>query len=213
MYGNAPVSNNNDFKVVAFHNSTEHHFTPEQGCMFDGRPIHGKDGMPGIAAGETMILPYHVGQQLAINLAKRVLNTSPAASVDAAGNPVGVAVWDENLLIRKKQEYLKELYNEEKPIAQTETDKLMAKVEEYRKMVETLITNPEIASKIQGLANPTTSTPSAPATSNAEPVSAVPKATDNPDMWSKKDVSDELKRRNVEFNGRQSKEDLMKLLV
>src|SRR5262245_7506225 len=95
---NEQVSNPNDFKVVSFHNTTEFGFTPEMGCMFDGRTINGPSGAPGIQAGEKMTLPYHIGQRLAINLAKRVLNTSVAATVDKAGIPTGEPIWSESRL-------------------------------------------------------------------------------------------------------------------
>ena len=41
---NNVVSNPNDFKVVEFINSTDFNFTPEMGCMYDGRPIFGISG-------------------------------------------------------------------------------------------------------------------------------------------------------------------------
>lgn len=130
----AAVSNPNDYKVVSFHNSTEFGFTPEMGCMYDGRPVNGLSGV-GIASGETMILPFHIGRQLSINLAKRVLNTSPSATVDQAGVPTGVPIWSDAKLQELANTFIKDYYTEEKPIVQSETDKLMAKVEELRKFV------------------------------------------------------------------------------
>jgi len=130
------TSNPNDFKVVSFHNSEDFGFTPEMGCMYDGQAINGKNGSPGIDAGETVVLPYHVGHLLARNLAKRVLNTSPAATVDAAGVPTGVPIWSADKLKQVAESYIKELYSEEKSVAPSETELLMAKVEEYRKLVE-----------------------------------------------------------------------------
>ena len=134
---NANNSNQNDHRVVSFHNSTDFDFTPEMGCMYDGRAVNGK-GM-GIASGETAIFPFYVGNQLAINLAKRVLNTTPSATVDAQGVPTGVPVWDEQRLEEEKMKYMKDMYTEEKPAPQSETDKLMAKVEEYKSMVDSLL--------------------------------------------------------------------------
>ena len=122
---NATVSNPNDFKVVSFHNSELFGFTSEMGCMYDGRPINGKSGI-GIAAGETVILPYHVGHLLARNLAKRVLNTSEAATVDPKGIPTGVPIWSQQKLEELSNSFLKELYAEEKPLAQSQTELLMA---------------------------------------------------------------------------------------
>ena len=86
---NEKVTNPNDFKVVSFHNLTDFGFTPDMACMYDGRPIHGPKGGPGISAGETVTVPYHVGKQLSINLAKVAL-TKTAPAVDPAGVPTGV---------------------------------------------------------------------------------------------------------------------------
>lgn len=188
---NAQVSNPNDFKVVSFHNSTEFGFTPEMGCMYDGRPINGKNGSPGIDGGETVVLPYYIGHQLSINLAKRVLNTSPAASVDAAGVPTGVPIWSEVRLKELAATYLKELYVEAKPVAQSQTDLLMAKVEEYKSMVDTLLSK---EGKVE--------------TEKAEITSPEVKG-----FLDKKDVIEELTKREIKFDARKSKADLEKLLV
>jgi hypothetical protein len=132
---NPKVSNPNDFKVVQFSNSTDFNFTPEMGCMFDSRPISGTSGAAGIVAGETVMLPYHVAHRLAINLAKMV-QVRKAPVVDPAGIPTGVPLWNEEGLQVIKNSFLKELYAEEKPIAMTETDRLMQKVEELKKFVD-----------------------------------------------------------------------------
>jgi len=199
---NAPVSNPNDFKVVAFHNLTEFGFTPEMGCMYDGRPINGKTGAPGIDAGETVILPYHIGHQLALNLAKRVLNTSPAATVDKAGIPTGVPVWSKDRLEQEKSKFLKDLYVEEKPAAQNETDKLMAKVDEYKAMVEKLlatksdeVATPQEKSLIEAM--------SEPQTSNVE----------GQVFADKQEVLAELEKRGIKHDKRKNKAELEKLLV
>jgi hypothetical protein len=206
---NAAISNPNDYKVVSFHNSTEFGFTPEMGCMYDGRPINGKNGSPGIDAGETIILPYHIGHQLAINLAKRVLNTSPAATIDAAGIPTGVAIWSKDRLEEEKNKFIKDLYTEEKPIAQSETDLLMAKVEEYKKMVDMLLEKLPDASKLAA-ASELVVTPAAP----ANPDNVDPKAmADSKTYLDKKDVIEELTKRSIKFDARKSKADLEKLLA
>lgn len=133
---NQPVQNPNDFKVVVFNNATEFDFTPEMGCMYDSRPIFGISGNS-IAPGESMTLPYHVGHRLAENLAKYVLNqgSSKNPKLDAQGQPMVAAIWDTERLERLKNTYLKELYSQERPIAQSETDRLMAEVEKLRNFV------------------------------------------------------------------------------
>src|SRR6185295_9612887 len=116
-----------DHVVVSFRNNEDFGFTPEMGCMFDGRPINGAQGGPGINPGEEMTLPYHIGHRLATNLAK-IAKIRRAPTVDEANNPVGKPLWNDTDLENLKDSYLKELYTESRPIAVSETDRLMAKV-------------------------------------------------------------------------------------
>ena len=201
---NAPVSNPNDYKVVSFHNSTDFGFTPELGCMYDGRPINGKNGSPGIDAGETMVLPYHVAHQLATNLAKIAI-TKSAPSVDPAGIPTGVPLWDTEKLTKLKMSYLTDLYTEDKPTEQSATDKLMAKVEEYRLLVEKLVpggTTPVVEQpKAEGESVPTTVEPTVPSNTN--------KAV----YQDKAEVLTELEVRGIKHDKRKSKDELEKLLA
>lgn len=134
---NPTVSNPNDFKVVEFYNSTDFDFTPEMGCMYDSRPISGISGAPGIVAGESITLPYHIGNQLAKNLAKAAL-VRGAPAKDKEGIPTGVPLWDESGLKALQSSYLKELYVDAKPAAQSETDILFARMEELQKTVASL---------------------------------------------------------------------------
>lgn len=194
---NAPVSNPNDYKVVSFHNSTDTRFTPDMGCMYDGRPINGVSGLPGIDAGETIILPYHVGHQLAINLAKiSILKSSP--TVDQAGIPTGVPLWDTTRLEAIKNSYIKDLYTEEKPYMMSETDKLMAKVEEYKSMVDKLI--PKTENKENTVEN---TVKIEETTEKVAPQSYQDKA----------EVIAELTKRGIKFDARQNKANLEKLLA
>lgn len=135
---NENPTNPNDFKVVSFHNSESFGFTPEMGCMFNGTPINGNLGGPGIKSGETMVLPYHIAQQLATNLAKHTMNASATMipQKDANGQPIVAAIWNDVALETMKNSYLTDLYAESRPAKMTETDLLLAKIEEYRKLTE-----------------------------------------------------------------------------
>ncbi len=187
------VSNPNDYKVVAFHNKTDFRFTPDMGCMFDGRPINGTTGQPGIDAGESLTVPYHIGHQIALNLAKIAI-TKSAPLVDTAGIPTGVPLWDDQRLLSLKDSFLTELYVEEKSKVMSETDKLMAKVEEYKKMVEDLV-----VSKKED------------ATEEVAPTAPV--ATGPMTFADKSDVLTELTKRGIKFDARKSKAELEKLIV
>lgn len=197
---NAPVSNPNDTRVVSFRNSEEFGFTPEMGCMYDGRAINGNGG-PGIQIGETMVLPYHVGRQLALNLAKIAINRT-APNVDPAGIPTGVPLWDDQRLNRLRDSYLTDLYSEEKPATVSETDKLMAKVEEYKKMVDVLLAKgPQV--------------PEPPQVEVPKDITVEPKVvTKNPLVYQdKQEVIAELEKRGITFDRRLNKEKLEKMIV
>lgn len=178
------VSNPKDFLVVTFHNNTDFNFTPEMGCMYDSRPINGVSGTPGIAAGESITVPYHIGHRIATNLAKAFL-TREAPAVDKAGIPTGVPLWDTAKLEALKTSFLTELYSEAKPIGLSETDKLMAKVEELRKFVSENI-----------------------------PAKAAPETASVEGQYKDKaEVIAELTKRGIKFDARSTKVNLEKLLV
>lgn len=195
------VSNPNDFKVVSFHNSEDFGFTPEMGCMFDGRGIYGVTGAPGINVGETITLPYHIAHRLATNLAK-VAMTRRAPSVDPAGIPTGVPLWDVVKLDALKNSYLTDLYSEQKPVAMTETDKLMAKVEEYKKMVDQFMVGK-------------TEVPQQPPQDNdhVAPGATQFSAPNGVTYQDKAEVIAELEKRGIQHDKRQSKATLEKSLI
>lgn len=220
---NPVVVNPNDFKVVLFTNTTDFTFTPEMGCMYDSRPIFGISGAPGINAGETMTLPYHVGHQLAINLAKVALTRS-APSVDPAGIPTGVPLWDTAKLDALKNSYLKELYTEDRPVKETEVDMLMRKVEELNRLVQAnLAPKAEVAP--EPVAQPDASQASIPEAvveppaaepSAEEPKVEEPKIPEPPQAVTYKDKQEvlaELEKRGIKHDKRKGKDDLEKLLA
>lgn len=185
---NQPISNPNDFKVLEFVNSTDFDFTPDMGCMYDSRPIFGMSGFAGIKAGERLSLPYHVGQQLAINLAKQSLvrNAPPHDPKDA--NPVGRPLWSDESLELLKDTFITELYTNEKPVAMSETDKLIAQVAELNKLVRDNL--PQV---------------NQPGEVTASGDSSVYK--------DKAEVIAELTKRGITFNARESKAKLEQLLA
>lgn len=182
-------NNPNDYKVVTLHNKTDFDFTPEIGAMYDGRPIFGISGEPCIKAGESIVLPYHVGNLLATNLAKAVM-VRKAPTTDQAGIPTGVPLWDENSFQNTKAMFLTELYTEAKATPMTETDRLMAKVAELQNFVEKNI------GPVETVKEETTEIETTPATYS-----------------DKADVIAELTKRGIKFDARKSKSELEKLIV
>lgn len=208
---NEKVTNPNDFKVVDFHNPTDFTFTPEMGCMYDGRPIFGITGAPGINAGESMKLPYHIGHQLALNLAKAVM-VRKAPATDPAGIPTGVPLWDSVAIEKMKNSFLTDLYVEDKPIAVSETDRLMAKVEELKRFVEENVKPNEPA--------PLPAEPVKPVDPNEGNVPAdlppeLPKTEDAKVVvfQDKQEVIVELEKRGIKHDKRKNKSELEKLLA
>lgn len=201
---NPQVSNPNDFKVVDFTNSTDFAFTPEMGCKYDGRPIFGITGAPGVNPGESIKLPYHIGHRLATNLAKMVM-VKQAPTTDPAGIPTGVPLWSADGLEGLKNSFIKELYVEAKPIAQSETDKLMEKVEALNKMVEGLVSNGGVPSNVS---------PQPPQDNDhVAPGASQFSAPNGVTYQDKSDVITELEKKGITHDKRQSKANLEKLLV
>ena len=198
----------NDYKVVSFRNTEAFDFTPEMGCMYDGRSINGSSGKPGIASGESKMLPYHVGYRIATNLAKQALLRKSGAKpeLDALGNPMPArSMWDDQALDGLKRSYIEEMYSEDKPAAQTETDKLFARIA----ALEALVT----------AGKPAEEAPAAPAV--VEPVEAVgaavaqvPAAEEDPTKTfkDKAEVLAELEKRNIPHDKRATKAALEALL-
>lgn len=197
---NQPVSNPNDFKVVDFTNKAPFDFTPEMGCMFDSRPIFGISGAKGIKAGESIKLPYHIGHRLAINLAKAMM-TRQAPTKDVEGVPTGVPLWSDTRLNELKNSFIAELYTEEGPIAETEVDRLMKKVEQLNKLfTESLAGKPSIAPPPQD---------NDPVALGAEQFPAA----DEKVYQDKAEVIAELDKKKIQYDPRQSKAELEKLLA
>lgn len=184
---NQEITNTNDFKVVSFHNSEDFAFTPELGCMFDGKPIHGMTGQSGIASGEKKTLPYHVAHQLAVNLAKAAM-IRKAPATDPAGIPTGVPLWDGKSFTNLKNSYLTDLYTEDRPAPQSESQRLIAKVEELTKFVQENIT--------------------------PKGESVLVEKSDTPKVYlDKAEVIAELEKRGIQHDKRQNKDTLEKLLA
>lgn len=145
-----------------------------------------------------MTLPYYVGHRLATNLAK-IVKLRRAPIQDEANNPVGKPLWSDEDLENLKNSFLTELYSEQRPVMMTETDRLMAQVEEYKKMVEQILPR-----KIEE--SPIVQETVAPVVPEASKVETEQVFAD------KQDVITELEKRGVKVDRRMTKEKLEKLL-
>lgn len=210
---NPTVSDPNEFKVVEFTNKTNFTFTPEMGCMFNGQPIFGITGAPGINGGESMKLPYHVAQRLAVNLAK-VAMTRQAPAIDPAGIPTGVPLWDTVRLENLKNSYLTDLYSMERPVAQTETERLMQMVKDLNKTVEGLVANqastPAPVPAPTPVAEPVTTAPKSDA--EVPPEVKAPEIKAPKVFQDKQEVIAELEKLGIKHDKRKGKADLEKLV-
>lgn len=176
----------NDYKVVEFHNSEDFDFTPELGAMYDGRPLF-------VSKGERRQFPFHIGNRLAENLAKAVMVKGAPPHNPEDRNPTGTALWNDEQLNKLKTSFMTELYSDETPIAQSQTELLMQKVAELEKLVK----------KDETKAEEPASTDSAPATQEPEP----PK-----EYRDKQEVIKELEARGISHDKRKGKEELEQLL-
>lgn len=190
------TTNPNDFKVVTFTNKEDFVFTPELGSMYDSRPIFGKSGAP-IQPGESVVLPYHVGNLVAKNLAKQAMVRNVPA--DDKNVPTGVSIWDEPALQSRQASYIENMFSEEKPTMMSETDLLMAKVEEYKALVEQVLPQSE-RDKLSGA-------------KTEESTDETPKAESPAVYQDKADVIAELTKRGIKHDARKSKAELEKQLV
>lgn len=172
----------NDFKVVTLKNVADFNFTPALGAMYDSRPIFGKQGAF-IAPGEELLVPYHVGYRLAVNLAKAIfIAAAPAPEYEKESDKTNKIVFNDEMLAAKVREILIGEYQEDKPIAESETDRLLRRFEELNKTVEGLKGQKQSEVSSVGYKD-------------------------------KKEVITELEKRGIKFNARQSKADLEKLLA
>ena len=185
---NQETSNPKDYQVVSFHNDTDFRFTPEMGCMYSGRAINDTTGEAGIGAGVTMTVPYHIGHQLAINLAKVVM-LKGAPTKDVANSPQGISLWSEPGLENLKNSFLVELYSEERPKEQSQAEMLIAKIAELNKL----------EARLNAKLGETTDVVESDVTSGG--------------YKDKAEVIAELTKREIKFDARKNKAELEKLLV
>lgn len=189
------VSNPNDFKVVEFYNSTNFDFTPDLGAMYDGRPLF-------VGSGEKKHFPYHVGHRLAVNLAKAVLIKGAPLHDPNSNNQNVTPLWGDEKVRALENSFITELFSDDKPVVQSETDRLMARVADLEK-----------AFNLQKSENPDLAKPN-PVKSVEELVTeGFTPNSPSPAYKDKQEVIAELEKREIKHDKRMSKEALEKLLA
>lgn len=199
---NPIVRDPNDAKVLEFYNSTDFDFTPTLGAMFNGIGYQVDSGMK-------KHFPYHIAMRLAENLAKCVLIKGAPLHDPNAQNPTGTPLWGDEGVQRLKASFITELYSESTPIAQTETEKLHARVLELEKLMNERLKGVPVdtlkgeVKSVAELVNPEPS----------KPVDSI-KPTEGKRVYlDKQEVIDELTKRGIKVDRRMLKENLEKLLV
>jgi hypothetical protein len=188
------ISNPNDFKVVEVFNSTDFDFTPELGCMYDGKPLL-------LNSGEKRQYPYHVGYLLATNLAKAVLIKGAPLHDPNANNPVGTPLWGDDGIEKMRNRFMTELYSESRPVQQSQADILMAKVAELEKLFK------------EKQAKETVSVAPTEVDSAEKPVTPTDSPKSDKKVYlDKAEVIAELTKRGIAHDKRQGKDTLEKLL-
>lgn len=181
------MENINEFKVVRITNITDFDFTSELGAMYGGKPYF-------VAAGESLLVPWVLGDHLAKHLAQAILiRNAPirdASQTDGKGSDR--PLWDEQAIVELKGKILEEVYEEEKPGVISESEKLAQKVKDLNNEVP-----PEVENG-----------------GNADASGLLPTEIINSDVVykDKAQVIAELTKREVNFNPRASKKDLESLL-
>lgn len=178
---------NNEFKVVRFTNITDFDFTSELGAMYGGKPYF-------VAAGESLLVPFVLGDHLAKHLAQAILirNAPIRDARETDGKGSDRPLWDEQAIVELKGKIIKDVYEEERPTVLSEAEKMAKKVEDLNTVVA-----PE-------------ETPGG----NVDASGIVPTEIINSDVVykDKAQVIAELTKREINFNPRASKKDLEALL-
>jgi hypothetical protein len=176
-------------KVVRFTNRTDFDFTSEMGAMYGGVPYF-------VPRGKSLLMPKPIAEHLATHLARQsFIQKAPIRDEkETDGKGTDRPLWDTVALEKRKQMFLSDEYEEEKPTPKSDAE-LMA--EKIKQLNSTFDTEAKTEGEPQALTSPTTS----------DPVSA----TTSP-YKDKAEVIAELKKRGIKFDARKNKVELEKLL-
>ena len=124
-----PTTIQNDAnKIVRVTNISNFDFTAEMGAMFGGVPYF-------VPSGKSLLMPMPVGKHLAMHLARQIMlrkaPTRDDKELDGKGSDR--KLWDAVGVDELVAKIVTDVYEEERPVAQTEAQILANKVEELNK--------------------------------------------------------------------------------
>lgn len=177
--------NEQDIKIVRVRNIFDFDFTGELGARYGGRDFV-------IPAGKSLLAPQSIGRHLAVHLARQSLirNAPVRDGSETDGKGSERPLWNEEQLEELVGRIVTDEFEEEKPAAVNEADRILARVEALN---ETFPVTPEVGEPPVGTGKP--------------PV------LDGRVYADKAEVIAELEKRNIKFNARLSKANLEKLLT
>jgi len=115
--------NDNDVKIVRITNISNFDFTGDLGARYGGRDFF-------VPAGGQLLAPYTIGDHLATHLARQILlKGAPIRDGNQTdGKGSDRPLWDDLKIAELKSKIMVEVYQEEKPVILSETDRLAQKV-------------------------------------------------------------------------------------
>jgi hypothetical protein len=115
--------NENDTKIVRFHNPFDFDFTPEMGAMYGGVPYF-------VPAGGSLLCPASLADHLGTHLARHsIINKAPLRDeTEVDGKGKDRPLWNDEVIAHLKTKFVTDAYTEDKPAVRTDAEIMRARV-------------------------------------------------------------------------------------
>jgi hypothetical protein len=115
--------NENDTKIVRFHNIFDFDFTPEMGAMYGGIPYF-------VAAGGSLLCPMTLADHLATHLARHsIIQKAPVRDeTEVDGKGKDRPLWNDETIAQIKTKLITDAYTEDKPRQMSDAQQMQARV-------------------------------------------------------------------------------------
>jgi hypothetical protein len=173
---------NNQYKIVRITNIADFDFTGEMGSRYDQTDYF-------VPAGKSLLVPYVIGNHLATHLARQIIMRKTPIRDEANGRGSDAPLWNDETIENLKKKILAEVYEEEPEQVLSSSEALAKKVLELNK---------NITEKIEG--------------EEEEVLSSNIGDKGQITYKDKKQVIDELTKKGIKFNPRETKVNLERLL-